>query len=195
VIGRGTTPDACDHRIDPAEAAAEEKSAMTELETHIADNRAAVDEFIAAARAIDGVTWTTPRAERAWCPAQIVEHVALTYEYNRRVLQGTAEGLPFPISLLKPLIRRMVVDNTLRAGRFTRKGRAPKFFQPSTAPPAASDVIARLTRAVAGFEADLRSRPRGETIDHPVFGTVRVTDWVALQAIHARHHRAQLTGG
>ena len=165
---------------------------MTELETQIADNRASVDAFIATARAIDAAGWTTPRAQGAWCPGQIVEHLARTYEYNRRVLQGTAEGMPFPISLLKPLIRRMVVDNTLRAGRFTRKGRAPAFFQPSAVPAAAPDVIARLADAVRGFEADLRSRPRSETIEHPVFGTVRTTDWVKLQAIHARHHRAQL---
>jgi len=165
---------------------------MTELETEIAGNRSAVDEFIATARAIDAAGWTTPRAQGAWCPGQIVEHLARTYEYNRRVLQGTAEGMPFPISLLKPLIRRMIVDNTLRAGRFTRKARAPAFFQPSPAPQGAPDAIARLTNAVGGFEADLRSRPRSETIEHPVFGTVRTADWVKLQAIHARHHRAQL---
>jgi uncharacterized damage-inducible protein DinB len=165
---------------------------MTELETRIADNRAAIDEFMTAARALDASRWAAPRAAGAWSPAQIAEHLARTYEYNCRVLQGTAEGMPFPLSLLKPLIRRIVVDNTLRAGRFTRKARAPAFFQPSTTPQAAPDVLARLVSAVGGFEAGLRSRPRTETIEHPVFGTVAITDWVALQAIHARHHRAQL---
>ena len=72
---------------------------MTELETEIAANRAAVDEFIAAARAVEAARWGAPREGGAWSPAQIAEHLALVYEYNRQVVQGTAEGLPFPLGL------------------------------------------------------------------------------------------------
>jgi hypothetical protein len=167
---------------------------MTELETQIADNRAAIEEFLAAVRAVDAARWATPRAEGVWSPGQVAEHLALTYEYNRKVVQGTAEGLPFPLGLmLRPLLRRIVIDNTLKAGKFTRKGRAPKPFRPGPTPPAPADAIARLTSAVSGMEADLRSRPRSETIDHPVFGSIRTVDWIKVQAIHTRHHRAQLT--
>jgi hypothetical protein len=166
---------------------------VTELETEIAGNRAAVEEFVAAIRAVDAGRWGAPRAERAWSPGQVAEHLALTYEYNRKVVHGTAEGLPFPLGpILRPLLRRVVIDNTLKAGRFTRKGRAPAPFRPGPTPAAPADAIARLTAAVSGLEADLRSRPRSETIDHPVFGTIRVADWMKVQAIHARHHRAQL---
>jgi DinB family protein len=167
---------------------------MTELETRIADNRAAIDEFVATARGVDPGKWAVPRAEGAWSPGQVVEHLALTYEYNRKVVLGTAEGLPFPLRLfLKPLLRRIVIDNTLKAGRFTRKGRAPAPFRPGPTPPPPADAIARLMKAVSGLEADLRSRPRSDTIEHPVFGTIRTVDWMQVQAIHARHHRSQLT--
>jgi hypothetical protein len=171
---------------------------VNELETQIADNRAAVDEFIAAARAIDGSKWTTPRAEGAWAPAQIAEHLAIVYEYNRTIVNGTA---PSPIPrLVRPLIQRIargiVVDSTLKAGRFTRKGRAPGFFQPTAAPmPPCGEILTRLDAAVRGLENDLRSRSphAGHTIAHPVFGTLPTANWMRLQAIHARHHRAQLT--
>jgi len=167
---------------------------VTELESRITDNRAAIDEFVAAARSADAAAWAVPRAPGAWSRGQVVEHLALTYEYNRKVVLGTAEGLPFPLGwLLKPLLRRIVIDNTLKAGRFTRKGRAPAPFRPGPVPPPPEQAIARLTAAVAGLEADLRSRPRSETIDHPVFGTIRTADWMQVQAIHARHHRSQLT--
>ena len=63
---------------------------MTELETAIADNRVAVDEFIAEARGIDAAAWTAPRGEGRWSPAQIAEHLAIVYEYNRKVVTGTA---------------------------------------------------------------------------------------------------------
>jgi hypothetical protein len=169
---------------------------VTELETRISDNRAAIDEFIAAARAIDAAVWAAPRAERVWTPAQVAEHLAIVYEYNRTVATGSA---PSPIPrLVRPLIQRIaraiVVDSTLKAGRFTRKGRAPAMFQPSAAPPASAVVLARLEAAVSGFERDLRSRhPEARrAIAHPIFGTLPTTDWIRLQAIHARHHRAQL---
>jgi hypothetical protein len=184
------------HQVDFAEAAPEEKTPLTDLEMHVADNRAAIDEFLAAARAIDATAWRTPRATGAWSPAQIAEHLAVVYEYNRTVLSGTA---PWPIPrllrpLLQPIARRIVVDNTVRAGRFTRKGRAPGFFQPSAAPPQSSDVLARLEAAVRGFERDLAACPidRRDRVAHPIFGTVPAVNWVRLQAIHARHHRAQL---
>jgi hypothetical protein len=143
--------------------------------------------------------WTAPRAEGAWSPAQIAEHLAIVYEYNRTIATGTAAS-PIP-RLVRPLIQRLarglVVDSTLKAGRFTRKGRAPGMFQPSANPPSSAAVLARLDTAVRGFEADLRSRhPESRhTIAHPVFGTIPTIDWVRLQAIHARHHRAQLPGG
>jgi hypothetical protein len=169
---------------------------VTEIETAIAGHRAAIDEFIAAARAIDATTWSVPRAAGAWTPAQIAEHLAVVYEYNRTVATGTA---PQPIPrlfrpIVQPLARRIVVDNTVAAGRFTRKGRAPGFFQPSAAPPSSAEVLARLDRAVRGLESDLRSRhPESRhAIPHPIFGTIPTTRWIQLQTIHARHHRAQL---
>jgi len=169
---------------------------MTDLETQIAGNRAAIDEFIAAARAIDMTRWTASRGDGAWTAAQIAEHLAIVYEYNRTVAIGTA---PSPIPrLVRPLVQRLarglVVDGTLKAGRFTRKGRAPGMFQPSAAPPPCGEVLARLDAAVRGLESDLRSRhPAARlTIAHPIFGTLSTADWMQLQAIHARHHRAQL---
>lgn len=166
---------------------------MTELETSLAENRAAVDDFIATARGVDPGIWTTPRGDGQWSPAQIVEHLAIVYEYSRRVVLGTA-GIGIP-RVFRPLLRRMVVDSTLKAGRFTRKGKAPGIFQPSATPPAAAaDLIARLSGAVAGLEGAIRSgHPEARhAVMHPYFGSVPTIRFVRLQAIHARHHRAQL---
>lgn len=168
---------------------------MTELETALADNRTAVNEFVATARALDPAAWSTPRREGAWSRAQIAEHVAVVFEYNRKVMTGTAPGVPALLRpILSPLLRRMVVTNSLKNGGFTRKGRAPKFFHPTASPGDQGTVLSRLDSAVTGFEADIRSRPRGDgTIAHPAFGTITMLDWVRLQAMHVRHHRDQLT--
>ena len=167
--------------------------AMTELETAIAENRAAVEEFMATAQSLAAAAWTRPRAPGAWTPAQIVEHIVLAYEYSGDVVKGTATGgVP---RLFRPLLRRLVVDSTLRAGRFTRKGKAPAVFRPSDTPPAKSELLDRLHRAVAGFESALRSNhPEARhNVNHPAFGVVPTVNYVRLQAIHARHHRAQLS--
>ena len=166
---------------------------MTEIETAIANNRAAVEEFVAAARGVDAASWNTPRGEGQWSPAQIAEHLAIVYEYNRKVILGTAgKGAP---KFLRPLARWFIVTKTLKAGAFTRKGRAPGIFQPTATPAASTALLARLTKAVAGFENDIRSgHPEGRhTVAHPFFGTLPTTDYLRLQAIHARHHRSQLT--
>ena len=166
---------------------------MTEIETAIADNRAAVEEFVAAARGMDAASWNRPRAEGKWSPAQIAEHLAIVYEYNRKVVLGTAgKGAP---KFLQPLARWFIVTKTLKAGAFTRKGRAPGIFQPTATPPAPAAVLTRLTTALAGFENDIRSgHPEGRhTVAHPFFGTLPTVDYLRLQAIHARHHRSQLT--
>ena len=105
---------------------------------------------------------------------------------------GTATGgVP---RLFRPLLRRFVVDSTLKAGRFTRKGRAPAVFRPSDTLWAKSELIDRLHRAVGAFEASIRSgHPAARhAVNHPAFGSVPTSDYVRLQAIHARHHRAQL---
>jgi uncharacterized damage-inducible protein DinB len=166
---------------------------MTELETAIADNRAAADEFIEAARALDAAGWSRARAQGAWTAGQIVEHVALTYEYSRDIVLGTPKGGSAP-RVFRPFLRRLVVDSTLKAGKFTRKGRAPAMFRPSTTPAAQPGAIDRLSKAVAEFEAAIRSgHPEARhTLTHPYFGTLRTTDYLRLQAIHSRHHRAQL---
>ena len=168
---------------------------MTELETQIAHNRTAVEQFIATARGLDAMKWAAPRAAGAWSPAQIAEHLAIIYEYNRAVVKGTAgKGAP---AIFRPLLRWFVVDRTLKAGRFRQKGRAPAIFRPTTtatSAPAAPDVLARLMTAVTGLEADIRSgHPAGRhTVAHPFFGTLQTTDWMRLQAIHARHHHDQI---
>lgn len=168
---------------------------MTPLESAIVENRDAVEGFIAAARGVGPERWRVPPAEEKWSPAQIAEHVTLAFEYSRAVLDGNPPGPAAP-RLLRPLVRTFFVKPVLKHGRFTRKGRAPSMFQPSSVPSDPPELIARLEAALRGFEEDLRAAARSgrSTLDHPFFGTMTLTDYLRLQSIHARHHRAQLPG-
>jgi hypothetical protein len=164
-----------------------------ELEAALADNHAAVEEFIGTARAMNALQWTTPRAPGKWTPAQIAEHLAITYEYGVALAKGTPPGGGAPF-FIRPLIRWAFVNPTLKAGRFTRTGRTPRLFEPTAAPPAATVVLPRLETALASFEAAIRSgRPEArDALNHPFFGSVPTTDYLRLQSIHSRHHHVQL---
>lgn len=166
---------------------------MTELETAIADNRKAVEDVMAAARALDAAGWSRARAEGAWTPGQIVEHLAITYEYSRDVVIGTAKGGSAP-RLLRPLVRWFVVDSPLKAGKFTRKAKAPGMLRPSASAAPAAELVDRLNRAVTAFESAIRSgHPEARhALVHPFFGRMPTIDYVRFQALHTRHHRAQL---
>jgi hypothetical protein len=164
---------------------------MTHLETHLADHTKAVEEFLTAARTLDAQQWTTPRAEGAWSPGQIVQHVSIVYEYSRDVVRGVPTGGSLP-RFLRPLLRRFVVDSALKAGQATRKGRAPGLLRPGPVPPPPTEGLARLEAAARVFDAAIRES-NGADVVHPFFGRMPAADYVRFQAIHTRHHRRQLT--
>ena len=141
---------------------------MTELETAIADNRIAVDEFIAKARGIDPAAWTASRGEGRWSPAQIAEHLAIVYEYNRKVVTGTAgKGAPRIPAAARALVHRRS-DAEGRTLYAEGQG-AGDLSAVARRRPGAPKCSARLTKAVSGFESDIRS-------GHP----------------EGRHHRARI---
>jgi hypothetical protein len=56
-----------------------EEDAMADINTALAESRAAVDQMLSAAER-SGSAWATPRAPGKWSPSQIVEHVARALE-------------------------------------------------------------------------------------------------------------------
>lgn len=164
---------------------------MTQLETALTDNHQAVEDFLATARGLDTTQWGTPRGEGLWSPGQVVQHVTIVYEYSRDVVRGTPSGGSLP-RFLRPLLRRFAVDPALKAGQFTRKGRAPGFLRPSAAASPQPEAIARLERALKDFEDAMRAS-QGADVRHPFFGRMPAPEYLRFQAIHTRHHRRQLT--
>ena len=151
--------------------------------------RQAVDEFLGTARAVPAERWSEPRAPGKWSPGQVTEHVAVAFEANGSLFRGPAPG--GPPRLLRPLIRHIGLAWVLRRGEFPRRSRAPRVMQPGPAPAAPPVLLARLRAAADAFEAGAAAHP-GARLEHPYFGLVPLTDFVRLQEIHTRHHRAQL---
>jgi DinB family protein len=166
---------------------------MATVKSTIADNRDAVDAFIATARAVPPSVWTTPPAPGKWSPGQVTEHVAIAYERSREILNGKFAGRSMPRPL-RPLIRIFAFQPIVRTGRFRKGVKAPAPFQPTASPASITDLAARLRAAAAAFEADVETAAQQgrTTVDHPFFGRVAIVDYARLQAIHTRHHSQQL---
>ena len=166
---------------------------MVDLSMALAANLTAVRDFNAATDTL-GAVWTTPRAPGKWSPAQLAEHIAVSYEVSSRMLRGEDVGLrPVP-RLLRPLLRWFVIRNILETGNFGRPARTFKPFEPVSPSANPAAARARLDASVAAFEKQVRAgTPIGDfTFVHPAFGKLHVSDYVRLQEVHTRHHMKQL---
>lgn len=166
---------------------------MLDVPSAIANNRAAVTDFLGAVRTVPPAAWGQPRAPGKWSPGQVAEHLALSYEYSRRLLHGPVPGPAAP-RFLRPVIRILLLRNVLRTGRFPKRAKAPPLFQPGPSPAPAADLSTRLQTAADSFESELikLSHTGDATLDHPFFGQMMLADYMQLQALHTRHHRQQI---
>lgn len=169
---------------------------MLTLDAAIAGNADASRRFAAAVERMPPGAWATPIAAGKWTPAQITEHVAIAFEVAGRALRGES-GIPGLPRIVRPLVRSLFLRRVLKTKAFPRNAKGPKVFAPSASPPPAPQVIERLRRAESELEAAvnaLRNEGRS-TIEHPAFGRISVEEYLELNAIHTRHHMAQLPAG
>ncbi len=164
-----------------------------DLKTVIANNRQAVTDLLTTVGAVTSSEWSRPIAPGKWSPGQVTEHVAVTYEVGRTILHGDSSGLTVP-RVVRPLIRVLFLNSVLKKGRFGRPAKTPKPFEPAASPALPEIVTARLQAAAAALEEDIeRVAGSGQaTLDHPFFGKIPLADYLQFQAIHTRHHHAQL---
>ncbi|MCH7717020.1 MAG: DUF1569 domain-containing protein [Gemmatimonadetes bacterium] len=163
---------------------------MPDITAALADNRAAVDDLIAAAEKSESV-WTTPRAPRKWSPSQVVEHVALSLEESANVAAGVPSKFPSLPRLIRPVVR-LVFRWILRRQSFP-KGKTPKPFDPAAGSATPAEARVRLEEAATKFDQKCRTcAAGGGAVASTVFGTISVDDYVRFQALHVRHHMKQL---
>ncbi len=163
---------------------------MSDLQAVLRSHQQAVRAFVSSAGELSPAQWSEPRAEGKWSPAQIADHVAVSYEAASEVMHGRARG-PAPPRVLRPLLRMLLLKPVLWLGRFPARAKAPSALRPAASPAEAPVLLERLRAAAAAFEGDVLAS-RSPTVDHPAFGRVRLVDLVRLQEIHTRHHRQQL---
>jgi len=157
-----------------------------------ADHRAAVE---AAARVIEAqapASWTAARDGGKWSPAEIAEHLALSYEPLLDELSGKA-GFQVRLPWWKRRLARFAYLPKIFAGKFPKGAPAPRESRPKTGSATPAEAARRLRENAARFETELTEahRSRRVRLMHPYFGKLTAPETFKLLAVHATHHRAQ----
>jgi hypothetical protein len=136
-----------------------------------------------------------PTAPGKWSPAELTEHLTLTYD---GVLVELAGGPPIRVRFtgLKLLVVRLMVMRRFLGQGFVPPGvRAPKEVVPLNANPDRNAALAGLEARAAEFEREIAPRlsDRAGRVTHPFFGRLTMAQGLRFAEVHIRHHTKQMS--
>jgi hypothetical protein len=155
------------------------------------EHRQALVDFIAAARGVGDEAWNAPRAAGKWSPAQVAEHLRLTYVMLRAELAGKGGFRVRSKWWQRPLFRLLFASRILRTGRFPQGAPAVREVRPGDGPFDRHELLERLQGEGERFLADMGS-PSVRALSHPFFGKMPLDKSLRLATRHLRHHEVQV---
>lgn len=158
-------------------------------------HRAAVElYFQIAERASENALLTPIQAEK-WTPAQITEHLILTYRIFLRQMRGEQNIKMVHGFIVRRLLRALVLPVIYRRRKLPHGAQAPKEILPVEADKTRDAALEQLKVAVADFEKEALERRNEKELrlTHHVFGKINLIKAIDLAAIHTEHHAQQLT--
>jgi hypothetical protein len=162
------------------------------LERELADHREALLAFVATAEGLSSEAWGAARAADKWSPAQITEHLRLTYVAVRAELAGQGGMRVRTKWWQQRLFRFIFLPRILKQGRFPKGVRAMREIRPAGGPFDRAEVLVGLQREGEGFIAAVRTSTGKERVTHPYLGPLGVDEGVRFLTQHLRHHHAQV---
>ncbi len=158
------------------------------------EHRASLAAFVATLRAVPESGWNAPTAPGKWSPAQIAEHLRLTYVVINAELDG-GKGLCLRASAWVRLFLRLAyLPGILRTGRLPRPALAPREVRPGAGPYEQEATARALEQVGMAFEEKLATRRDGgaPVLTHHLFGRLTAVQAWRFVAVHNEHHRLQV---
>ncbi len=163
-------------------------------DTATTSHMAAVESYLAAARAVPASAWERPMHDEKWSPAQVSEHLRLTYTLVQNELAG-GSGLRIRTPWwLRMLLRRRFLPRILSRGVLPEGARAPRELRPGDGP---FDRDAVLDALQVAARVAQESIARGwddpnRVMTHHVFGRLALPTAMRFLTVHTEHHTRQL---
>lgn len=162
----------------------------------VEEHQVALAAYLEAAGRLSDAAWNSPWTAGKWTPAQITEHLVMTY----RAFIGEVTGGPAMKLKLTPfrrrLLRTLMLPHMLFHRTFPRRAPAPREVRPpeDTPLPAREQALERMRELGERFEREAsRARASGFThVTHPYFGQIDLRRGMRLCAVHIEHHTRQL---
>lgn len=142
---------------------------------------------------IDLEAWNRPWALGKWTPAQVAEHLVLTYEESIRDLTGVATLRPRVGPRWQRTLRLFLLPHILFHRSFPLRALAPREWRPEGPGIDPGTAVTALPEAAQRFEAEAaRAHEQARRLNHPYFGAVDALRALRLAAVHLEHHRRQV---
>ncbi len=152
----------------------------------------AVDSFAALATGVAAKRWAVEPAAGKWSPAQVTEHVLLSYEALFRELHEGAAMRLRTTWWRRVFLRAVFLPRILRTGRIPAGVLAPRELRPAGTALDQAASIEKLRASARRADEELASRGRSVRVTHPYFGALEGFDVLRFFAIHTSHHAEQL---
>jgi hypothetical protein len=129
-----------------------------------------------------------------WCPAQIVQHLALGVEYSARTFESRRERAPMRRRPRSPK-ELIAYGLVLGVGWIPGRRQAPTATRPAEQPERTA-VERQFREALERFlvlERELLPARRADLFaKHPVLGDLTLPEWGRFHIWHCRHHAKQI---
>lgn len=161
----------------------------------VADHRRAVNDFVQRSEALSSDAWHRSVADGKWSPAEIAEHLNLTYAALLQELAG-GSGITVRTSRWKRwLLRWTILPRVLRYGRIPPGVRAVREVRPGDGPFDRAEELGRLRSQCELINAALGpdSKAPGARVTHPFFGKLDAQQALRFCTVHTAHHQRQLS--
>lgn len=160
----------------------------------VADLEASLDVFLEATVGLTLAQWRFKPAPDRWSATECTEHIAVIEGLSLRLITGQALLAPAEPERRKSI--KYSDQEIVRIGNErSTKLRAPESVHPSGRWATPDDTVhnlqscrARTIEFVKITQEDLRNH----FLEHPVFKTLDIYQWVLLVSAHMRRHTAQI---
>ena len=132
--------------------------------------------------------------EGKWTPAQVLEHLYLTYHNTNKGLAKCLEK-GTPLGTRASLRHRLSTLLVVNLAYFPKGRKSPERAVPKgmAAEEVLRSILPEIQQMDAGLaECERRFGRRARILDHPLLGPLNVGEWRKFHWVHGKHHTRQI---